>query len=167
MKHNLTTQCTKVYLHLKYAHEHSHHSQSTIRSILFYNSISVFLNKHSVVWKPTEIPAVTHHQYPANFQRSSFLFSSSMAQAIFFPDNNLDVCINLLLFFACICNVELQTHYFVGRKSSLKVCAGPHFILLLFQQSKYWSAMRVCKADFAFQLYMHHWIFCKADITII
>lgn len=85
-----------------------------------------------MVQKPTEIPAVTRHQCAANFQRSSVLFSRSMAKAIFFLEDNLDVYISLLLFFTSICNVELQRDYFIGRKGSLKLCAGLHFILLGF-----------------------------------
>lgn len=41
-------------------------------------------------WKPIEIPAVAHHQRATNFQRSSVLFSRSMAKAIFFLEDNLD-----------------------------------------------------------------------------
>lgn len=55
-----------------------------------------------------------------------------MAQAIFFLEDNIDVCINVLLLFKSICNVKLQTDYFIGRKGSLEVCAGVHVILLGF-----------------------------------
>lgn len=59
-----------------------------------------------------------------------------MAQAIFFLEDNFDVYINVLLLFESICNVKLQTDYFIGRKGSLEVCAGLHVILLGFAKAR-------------------------------
>lgn len=59
-----------------------------------------------------------------------------MARGIFFLEDNLDVCINLLLVFTSICNVDLQMDYFRGRKCWLKVCAGLHFILLVLAKQE-------------------------------
>lgn len=115
-------------------------------------------------WKPAEIPAATHHQRSAACHSSSVLFSRSMARAVFFLEDNPDVSINLALSFTAICNAGLQTDYFTGRKGLLEVCAGPRLLLLLFRQSKNRSALRVCRADFAFQPYTRRWVFCEAGI---
>lgn len=88
-----------------------------------------------------------------------------MAQAIFFLEDNIDVCINVLLLFKSICNVKLQTDYFIGRKGSLEVCAGLHVILLGFGKA---GIDQQC--EFAGQILLfshthtHHQIFCKAGI---
>lgn len=55
-----------------------------------------------------------------------------MAKAVFFLEDNLDVSKSLLLFFTSICDVELQTDCFIGRKGSLKLCMGIHFTLTGF-----------------------------------
>lgn len=88
--------------------------------------------------------------------------SRSMAQAIFFLEDNFDVYINVLLLFKSICNVKLQTDYFTGRKGSLEVCAGLRVILLGFGKAR-----RDQQCEFAGQilLFSHTHTphqFCKA-----
>lgn len=88
-----------------------------------------------------------------------------MAQAIFFLEDNTDVCINVLLLFKSICNVKLQTDYFIGRKCSLEVCAGLHVIFLGFGKAGIDQQCEFAEQILLFRhTHTHHQIFCKAGI---